>query len=118
LALRSGVDWAPEDQSDEAISLLARGDHVARARHWADRQCPYEAADALVDSDDPDDVRQALEQLTALGARPRANMAIRRLRELGVREVPRGPRASTRANPAGLTSRELEVATLLAQGLT
>src|SRR5204863_7275481 len=43
---------------------------------------------------------------------------IRRLRELGVREVPRGPRASTRANPAGLTSRELEVATLLAQVLT
>jgi DNA-binding NarL/FixJ family response regulator len=31
--------------------------------------------------------------------------------------VPRGPRASTRENPANLTSRELEVLILVAQGL-
>ena len=115
---RAGVDWEPEDLSDPLMSYIASGDHRERARYWAERKYPYEAADALADSDDPDDVRQALEQLTALGARPRANHAIRRLRELGVREVPRGPRASTRANPAGLTSRELEVARLLAQGHT
>jgi DNA-binding NarL/FixJ family response regulator len=37
-----------------------------------------------------------------------------------VRDVPpirRGPRASTRANPAGLTQREMEVLVLLADGL-
>ena len=45
-------------------------------------------------------------------------MAARRLRDLGARDVPRGPRASTRANPAGLTARELEVSSLLAEGLT
>ena len=32
--------------------------------------------------------------------------------------VPRGPRASTRANPAGLTARQLEVLSLLAGGLS
>ena len=74
-ARRTGVDWAPDDQSDEVTGYIASGDHGARARYWADRQCPYEAADALADSDDPDDVRHALEQLTALGARPRANQA-------------------------------------------
>jgi DNA-binding NarL/FixJ family response regulator len=31
--------------------------------------------------------------------------------------VPRGPRPRTRENPAGLTAREIEVVTLLAQGL-
>jgi DNA-binding CsgD family transcriptional regulator len=31
--------------------------------------------------------------------------------------VPRGPRAATRENPAGLTARELEVLELVAQGL-
>jgi DNA-binding NarL/FixJ family response regulator len=31
--------------------------------------------------------------------------------------IRRGPRASTRANPAGLTQRELEVLVLLADGL-
>ena len=32
--------------------------------------------------------------------------------------IPRGPREQTRANPAGLTARELEVLALLADGLT
>jgi DNA-binding NarL/FixJ family response regulator len=40
-----------------------------------------------------------------------------RLRELGLR-VPAGPREATRANPAGLTARQLEVLELLAEGLT
>ncbi len=41
----------------------------------------------------------------------------RRLRELGVKGIPRGPRPSTRANPAGLTRREIEILHLLALGL-
>jgi DNA-binding NarL/FixJ family response regulator len=56
-------------------------------------------------------------ELQALGARPAAAIVARRLRERGVRGVPRGPRASTRENPAGLTARELEVVALLADGL-
>ena len=32
--------------------------------------------------------------------------------------MPHGPRAPTRANPAGLTARQLEVLSLLAAGLT
>jgi DNA-binding NarL/FixJ family response regulator len=40
------------------------------------------------------------------------------LRELGVRGIPRGPRASTRGNPAGLTRREIQVLTLLVRGDT
>jgi DNA-binding NarL/FixJ family response regulator len=39
------------------------------------------------------------------------------MKELGVRAIPRGPRASTRAAPAGLTTREQEVLALLSQGL-
>jgi DNA-binding NarL/FixJ family response regulator len=42
----------------------------------------------------------------------------RRLRERGARDIRRGPRAATRANPAGLTARETEVARLLRDGLT
>jgi DNA-binding CsgD family transcriptional regulator len=43
-------------------------------------------------------------------------MVARRLRDRGVR-VARGPRASTQANPAALTARELEVLRFLADGL-
>lgn len=62
-------------------------------------------------------LRWALDQLHALGAKPAAAIVSRRLRELGERQVPRGPRASTSENPAGLTNRELEVLPLIAEGL-
>jgi DNA-binding NarL/FixJ family response regulator len=62
-------------------------------------------------------MRQALDQFRALEATPAAAIVARRLRELGERAVPRGPRPETRANPAGLTARELDVLPLLAQGL-
>lgn len=41
----------------------------------------------------------------------------RRLRERGVRDLARRPRASTRADPAGVTAREVEVLRLIAEGL-
>jgi DNA-binding NarL/FixJ family response regulator len=40
----------------------------------------------------------------------------RGLRERGVRDVPQGPRRTTRENPAGLTAREVEVLSLLVEG--
>jgi DNA-binding NarL/FixJ family response regulator len=79
--------------------------------------CPYEAALALADSDDPAAARTAFDQLQQLGASPAAAIVARRLRQKGVRGVPRGPRASTRENPAGLTAREVEVLGLLSEGL-
>ena len=45
-------------------------------------------------------------------------MVARRLRAAGVRGVARGPRAATRGNPCGLTVRELEVLTLVSDGLS
>jgi DNA-binding NarL/FixJ family response regulator len=44
-------------------------------------------------------------------------MVARRLREVGARDIPRGRRRSTRANPGELTARELEVLGLVADGL-
>jgi DNA-binding CsgD family transcriptional regulator len=84
---------------------------------WGKLGCPYERALALADSHDEATMREAIEQLQSLGARPAAAIVARRLRERGVRGVPRGPRPQTRENPAGLTARELEVLALLAEGL-
>jgi DNA-binding NarL/FixJ family response regulator len=39
------------------------------------------------------------------------------MRDLGYRAIPRGPRQATRSDPSGLTAREREVLTLLAEGL-
>jgi DNA-binding CsgD family transcriptional regulator len=118
MARRVGIEWMPAIEPDALTELVLDGDLCGLAAHWEAHGFVYEAADALADSDDVDDVRRAHDQLVALGARPRAQMAARRLRELGARDVPRGPRASTRANAAGLTARELQVASRLAEGLT
>jgi DNA-binding CsgD family transcriptional regulator len=117
-AERVRVDWVPPAPVWEPFERMLRRDARAAADLWDELSCPYEAADALGDSADVDDLREALDRLVQLGARPRALQVTRRLRELGVRDLPRGPRASTLANAAGLTSRELEVAGLLAEGLT
>ena len=60
----------------------------------------------------------ALATLDGLGAQAAATLARRQLRRLGVTHLPRRPRPRTRANPAGLTDRQLEVLGLLAEGLT
>ena len=80
--------------------------------------CPFEAALALADSQADAALHRALSRFQKLDARPAAAIVARRLRDRGARGLPRGPRAATRRNPAGLTSREAEVLALLEQGLT
>jgi DNA-binding NarL/FixJ family response regulator len=63
-------------------------------------------------------VRAALAIAEDLGVRPFADTLRERLRQLGARHIPRGPRETTRKNPAGLTVREVQVLELLAQGCT
>jgi DNA-binding NarL/FixJ family response regulator len=53
-----------------------------------------------------------------IGARPAAAVVSRRLRALGERGLPRGPRPVTAEHPQGLTSRETEVLSLLSAGLS
>ena len=47
--------------------------------------------------------------MTSLGAAATVDALRQRLRAAGVRGVPRGPRATTAANLAGLTKREMDV---------
>ena len=95
---------------------LAGSWDAARAL-WLEAGCPYEAALCLADAADEAGLRLALEQLLGLEARPVAAIVARRLRELGVVSVPRGPRATTRQNQHGLTAREMEVLALVNEGL-
>jgi DNA-binding CsgD family transcriptional regulator/tetratricopeptide (TPR) repeat protein len=101
----------------EPFVLQMAGALAAAADRWRALGCPYEAAAALADSDQEPQLRAALTELEHLGARPLAAAVARRLRELGVRGLARGPRAPTRANPANLTAREAEVLALVAEGL-
>ncbi len=93
------------------------GDGAAAAAGWAAIGNVYEAALALAHADSEAAQRRGLDDLQRLGARPAAARVARALRERGARDLRRGPRMTTRANPAGLTARELEVLLLLAEGL-
>ncbi|HEX3689935.1 MAG TPA: LuxR C-terminal-related transcriptional regulator [Solirubrobacteraceae bacterium] len=101
----------------EPYRLAMSGDWAAAAERWRALGCPYEAALALAGADDEEALRRAHDELAALGAGPATAIVARSLRERGARGVPRGPRPRTRANPAGLTARELEVLALLGEGL-
>jgi DNA-binding CsgD family transcriptional regulator/tetratricopeptide (TPR) repeat protein len=94
------------------------GDWRAAAAAWARIGDPYERALELAEAPEAEPVLEALSVLDGLGAKPAAAMARRRLRELGVAQVPRGPAPTTRTNPAGLTGRQVEILRLLAGGLT
>ena len=98
-------------------ALGAAGEWERAASEWARRSCPYETALALAQAEDEAPLRRALQICHELEARPLATRVAHRLRNLGVRDIRRGPRASTRANHAALTARELEVLALVSDGL-
>ncbi len=95
----------------------AAGDWREAAAQWTRYGCPYETALALSEAVDEEPLARALQICQELGARPLAARVGRGLRALGANGVPRGPRPSTRGNPAALTTRELEVLQLVAEGL-
>ncbi|MET0560541.1 MAG: AAA family ATPase [Gaiellaceae bacterium] len=104
-------DWIAEPYARQIT-----GDARGAADAWTARVCPYEAARALAECDEEDALHEALRTFEELGASPAAHAVRQSLRALGA-SVPRGPRASTRENPAALTARELEVLVLVAEGL-
>ncbi len=102
----------------EVFAAGIRGDWQDAATGWAALGAPYEQALELLDSGEVAPTLNALQILDGIGAAPAARMARRRLRALGVSQIPRGLRPASRANPAGLTDRQLDVARLLARGLS
>jgi len=108
----------PERPLVEPYATQVAGDHVGAARQWDDLGCPYDAALALLDGTDETLLREALKRLEGLGAVAAAGVARRKMRDLGVRSIPAGARATTRDNSAGLTRREREVLALICDGHT
>jgi len=117
---RAGAPMEVTTPVAEPWRLELCGDAQSAADAWHAIGCPYEAAVALAWSEEGGDAerRGAVEELQRLGARLAATVAARRLREHGVRSVPRGARKETQRNPSQLTRRELEVLYLVADGLT
>jgi len=115
---RAGERDLSPDGAAAPFRLELDGDWQAAAAAWEDLGCPYEQADTMVHSEQTDAMVAALPILDRLGATAAANRAREKLRRRGVQHVPRGPRPATRANPAGLTQRQVDILGLVAKGLT
>ncbi len=114
---RAGEEIAVPRWCAAPFALQIARDWQGAAEAWRDLACPYEEARALADGDEPAQL-QALEIFDRLGAAPAAAQLRQQMREAGARRIPRGPRASTLANPHGLTSREMGVLDCLTGGLS
>ena len=113
----AGVDDGALPVVAEPYADELRGNWKQAAAVWDRLGCPYDSAIVLANSDDETAMRDALDRLQELDARAAAGIVARRLREGGARGLPRGPRPTTRSNPAGLTPREAEVLALVNEGL-
>jgi len=108
---------APGDAGDPYLRAMA-GDWRGAAAAFDELGMRYDAADVMADVGDHDAQVRALAIFDGLGAARSASALRRRMRAAGVRRIPRGPRAASRAGPAGLTPRQSEVLALLAAGAT
>jgi DNA-binding CsgD family transcriptional regulator len=115
---RTGFHVERSDGIEPPFRCSLLGDHADAARRWREVGDPFEAAMADLDSDDVDRQAGAIAMLDGMGAAATADRWRSELRGRGITSLPTRPRASTRANPAGLTNRQLEVARLLTEGLT
>ena len=111
------VPIGPADRGSGPYAAMRRREWRAAAAAFGELGWSHDRALMLSLIDDEEALGEALETARLLGAVPLTRRVSERMRELGMR-VPQGPRRSTRANPAGLTPRQLEVLTLLSEGLS
>jgi DNA-binding CsgD family transcriptional regulator len=114
---RVGADVRDVGELPEPFVLELGDDHDAAAAAWRKLGCPYHAALAAAWGDSEEALKESHRELTRLGAATTADLVARRARERGWRGLSRGPRQATRATPASLTAREVDVLRLVADGL-
>jgi DNA-binding CsgD family transcriptional regulator len=115
---RTGSARLPRGELAHPYLVHLEGDWRRAAGIWYGLGCPFDAAMALADSADEAALREALQAFGELGAGPAARITRQKMRRLGIRSVPAGPRTATRAHPRGLTRREREVLEEICAGRT
>ena len=116
-AVLAGLDAEVESMVSSPYAAMVRRDWQGAADAFGEVGWSYDRALMLSLLDEEESLVEAIDIARQLGAEPLTRRVVGRLRELGL-SVPAGPREATRANPAGLTARQLEVLALLGEGLT
>ena len=115
---RAGWQVEPFEGCPDQWALGVAGDHAEAAERWRHIGDPYEQALELAATRSVPLCLEALSLLDELGAAAAVRHTQALLRQIGATNIPRGRRPATRVNPAGLTSRQVDVLKLVATGLT
>jgi DNA-binding CsgD family transcriptional regulator/tetratricopeptide (TPR) repeat protein len=113
----AGIDVKSAGPALLPFSAMAERDWSAAADAFGEIGWTYDRALMLSVLEDEESLAEALETARQLRAQPLIKHVTQRMRQLGIR-VPQGQREATRVNPAGLTARQVEVLSLVAEGLT
>ena len=115
---RAGWQVEPFEGCPDQWALGVAGAHAEAAERWRHLGDPYEQALELAATRSVPLCLEALSLLDELGAAAAVRHTQALLRQIGAPNIPRGRRPATRVNPAGLTSRQVDVLKLVATGLT
>ncbi|HTF29178.1 MAG TPA: AAA family ATPase [Flavitalea sp.] len=113
---KAGRKLAPVKVIDEAYNTSSAAKVLKAAAIWEGQGCPYEQALVLFEGKD-EDKRRAIAMIQELGATAVYEKMKQDMRNLGIKNIPRGIRQSTRSNAAFLTGREMDVLQLLKEEL-
>ncbi len=92
----------------EPYLLQIEGKWSEAAELWEKLKCPYEQALALSDGNEKA-MKKSVEIFEKLGALAASQLIKQKMRKSGIKNIPKGPRQSTKENPSGLTGRQLEI---------
>lgn len=113
---KAGRHFVSLKEIAEAYDISSAAKALKAAAFWEKSGCPYEQALVLFEGKD-DDKRKAIAMVQDLGAIAVYEKMKQEMRNLGIKNIPRGIRNSTRLNAAFLTGREMEVLKLLKEEL-
>ena len=109
---KAGRRFVPLKEVAEGYDTSSPARALKAASFWEKSGCPYEQALVLFEGND-DDKRKAITIVQDLGAIAVYEKMKQDMRNLGIKNIPRGIRNSTRSNAAFLTGREIEILLLL-----
>ena len=113
---KAGRHFVPFKEIAEGYDTSIAAKVLKAAAFWKKTGCPYEEALVLFEGKD-DDKRKAIAMVHDLGATAVYEKMKQEMRNLGIKNIPRGIRNSTRSNAALLTAREMDILQLLKEEL-
>lgn len=113
---KAGRNFTRLKEIAEAYDTSSAAKALKAAAFWEKTGCPYGQALVLFEAND-DDKRKAISMVQDMGAIAVYEKMKQEMRNLGIKNIPRGIRNSTRSNAAFLTTREMDILQLLKEQL-